>query len=165
MTQVKNPAEQNNPLETNDGSNQSYKNENDRSQEVDLPVPEKKNDDITTGNGKTTENTNKTGRIDKDETNDEQRKDKRGDEQENEDRDNPKDTKTKDAGWQQDKMNEADKQSGKSSNPTGKDTSDDSMNQGSISETNENTEDEKKDRQKMVSRQNTETSSNPSLKK
>lgn len=133
MTQIKNPSEQNYQYD-NDNKGQNQKNpetNNDRSQEVDLPTPEKKNDDITTGiNGeKPEENTGQTGLkqapesqegtqkedknkgrktgFDPENTEGTERKDKRGDDTERLERDKTTDPKTKDADWQQDKMNEA----------------------------------------------------------
>lgn len=111
-------------------------NEKNIEKEVDLPVPEKKNDDITTGiNGEQPEkNTGQTGfkpeyddekrnkLTEKDINRDKgsepekkqqpERKDKRGDEPDRLERDDTTDPKTKDAEWQQDKMNEANNQGG-----------------------------------------------------
>lgn len=106
----------------------------DRSQEVDLPIPEKKNDDITTGiNGEKPEkNTGQTGfkpeitdkeknqekkekgtpGFDPRNTSENEKKEKRGDENERLERDDTTDPKTKDAKWQQEKMNEANNQQG-----------------------------------------------------
>jgi len=136
MTLVKDPNQKsyNNDQNNNDqGTKQKNEhdnsNEKDRSQEVDLPTPEKKNDEITTGisGEKPEKNTGQTGlKPELDETNKTQeknekrqtgfdvnkttepeRKDKRGDENERLERDDTTDPKTKDANWQQDKMNEA----------------------------------------------------------
>ena len=58
MTHVKDPNQKgnnnnndqnNNDQGTKQKNEQDNRNEKDRSQEVDLPTPEKKNDDITTG--------------------------------------------------------------------------------------------------------------------
>ncbi|MBE2218858.1 MAG: hypothetical protein IAE90_11670 [Ignavibacteria bacterium] len=110
----------------NPGKNPGNNQGNDRSQEVDLPVPEKKNDDITTGNqpvkpekspetgdGESIEydeeeqikkeNTQRTGfDPEKGSKNDDQ---KRGNESDRLERDTT-DPKTKDAEWAKDKLNE-----------------------------------------------------------
>ncbi len=159
MTQIKNPSGKNYGTDQNDQekNNQNTRNENDRTQEVDLPIPEKKNDDITTGiNGEKPEkNTGQTGLkpevtetykenksnekrtgFDVNNTTEPARKEKRGNESERLERDDTTDPKTKDADWQQDKMNEANNQQGE--NPNGakqnvdkaaklKDTRDDSI--------------------------------------
>lgn len=158
MTQIKNPTEQNNDTRS------------DKSQEVDLPIPEKKNDEITTGiNGEKPEkNTGQTGqkpevendktgmRPEKDEnkktgfdpenTTEPQRKDKRGDEPERLERDDTTDPKTKDADWQQDKMNEANNQQGLKQNVDKaarlNDTRDDSILNRPKTETYEKEQDE-----------------------
>ncbi|HAX50089.1 MAG TPA: hypothetical protein PK605_00985 [Ignavibacteria bacterium] len=136
MTQIKNPIEKNINTDTNNNDQNSRDTRTDRSQEVDLPVPEKKNDDITTGiNGEKPEkNTGQTGQkpdvkndetavrsetnknqktgFDPENSSEPARKDKRGDEPERLERDDTTDPKTKDADWQQDKMNEANNQQG-----------------------------------------------------
>ena len=143
MTHVKDPNQKgnnnnndqnNNDQGTKQKNEQDNRNEKDRSQEVDLPTPEKKNDDITTGiNGEKPEkNTGQTGLnpeldetkktqeknekkqtgFDVNNTTEPARKDKRGDENERLERDDTTDPKTKDANWQQDKMNEANNQQG-----------------------------------------------------
>lgn len=110
--------------------------QNDQSKEVELPTPEKKNEEITTGNNnaggeKAEENTGQTGKTDTNgatgngnksktgfdvENVNEQNKDKRGNEPERLERDNTTSPKTKDADWQQDKMNEANNQQGNKKN-------------------------------------------------
>jgi len=140
--EIKNPTEQKNNTEPNDllKNKQGNGNEKNNSQEVDLPTPEKKNDDITTGvDGENPdENTGQTGqkpavknddkdlRHEKDEkgktgfdpnnATEPARKDKRGDETERLEKDDTTDPKTKDADWQQDKMNEANNQQGSKKN-------------------------------------------------
>ena len=49
MTQIKNPTEQNINTDSNKQNQNNLDTRNERSQEVDLPTPEKKNDEITTG--------------------------------------------------------------------------------------------------------------------
>ena len=136
--EIKNPTEQKNNTEPNDllKNKQGNGNEKNNSQEVDLPTPEKKNDDITTGvDGENPdENTGQTGQkpavknddvnlreeknekgktgFDPNNTTEQARKDKRGDETERLEKDDTTDPKTKDADWQQDKMNEANNQQG-----------------------------------------------------
>ncbi|MEO8513501.1 MAG: hypothetical protein ABI543_08080 [Ignavibacteria bacterium] len=126
MSHIKNTAENTN--ESNHSNN--YINQNDRTQEVDLPIPEKKNDDITTGKEEIGEkDLERAGRINTEEsteknekerqfktgfdvnkTNEQQSKDKRGDENQKLERDDTNQTKTQDASWAQNKMNETDKQ-------------------------------------------------------
>ncbi len=136
--EIKNPTEQKNNTEPNDllKNKQGNGNEKNNSQEVDLPTPEKKNEDITTGiDGEKPEgNTGQTGQkpavknddvslreeknekgktgFDPNNTTEQARKDKRGDETERLEKDDTTDPKTKDADWQQDKMNEANNQQG-----------------------------------------------------
>lgn len=129
MTQEKKITENKDlPNQNGQDTNQSYKNDNDRPQEVDLPNPEKKNDDITTVyDEKPEDNLERTGRINTDETTGkteiersiktgfdvnktQERNDKQGNKNQKLERDDITDPKTKDAGWQQDKMNETDKQ-------------------------------------------------------
>lgn len=140
MTQIKNPIEQNINTDPNKQDQNNVDTRNERSQEVDLPTPEKKNDEITTGiNGEKPEkNTGQTGQkpevendktglkpekdenrktgFDPENTSEPARKDKRGDESERLERDDTTDPKTKDADWQQDKMNEANNQQGSKQN-------------------------------------------------
>ncbi|NOS86440.1 MAG: hypothetical protein HOP31_14985, partial [Ignavibacteria bacterium] len=136
MTQIKNPSENifNENQNEQQKNNQDIRTEKENSQEVDLPIPEKKNDVITTGiNGeKPEENTGQTGQkpevknedtemkpakdekrktgFDPENSTEPARKDKRGDESQRLERDDTTDPKTKDAKWQQDKMNEANNQ-------------------------------------------------------
>lgn len=136
MTQIKNPS-LNHFAEKLAGQQkdiQDKTNENDRSQEVILPIPEKKNDEVTAGikGEKSEENSGQTihkpeiknnesfSRPEKDEkkktgfdpdnTPEPKRKDKRGDEFQRLERDDTADPKTKDSKWQQDRMNEANNQ-------------------------------------------------------
>jgi hypothetical protein len=137
-------------MNTNNQTNQSEKqtqentrtNTNDTSKEVDLPVPEKKNDDITTGTktekgqdsngatvlydddkaGKTKEEkdngksnlTGKDAKITTDDKEDNKKNgnEKRGGETKRLERDETANPKTQDAEWQHDKMNEANNQQG-----------------------------------------------------
>lgn len=142
MTQFKNPTEKNYGTETNEQqkNDQDKGFDKDKSQEVDLPIPEKKNDTITTGisGEKPEENTGQTGEkteilndentkssekeekrktgFDVDKSNQPERKDKRGNEPERLERDDTTEPKTQDADWQQDKMNEANNQQGSKQN-------------------------------------------------
>ncbi len=169
MTQIKNPTEKNYGTETNEQKNdQDNGFDKDKSQEVDLPIPEKKNDTITTGisGEKPEENTGQTGKkpeilnddttkrpekneksktgFDVENSTEPERKDKRGNESERLERDDTTDPKTKDADWQQDKMNEANNQQGSKQNVERatrlNDTRDDSILDRPKTETYEKTE-------------------------
>ena len=136
MSQINNPTEKNLNKDLEE-QNRDNDTRNDRSQEVDLPVPEKKNDDITTGveGEKPEKNTGQTGfkpekqtginektpekgktGFDPDNSDVPVKKDKRGDETPRLERDKTTDPKTQDADWQQDKMNEANNQQGSKQN-------------------------------------------------
>lgn len=170
MTQFKNPTEKNYGTETNEQqkNDQDKGFDKDKSQEVDLPIPEKKNDTITTGisGEKPEENTGQTGKkpeilndettkssekdekrktgFDVDKSNQQERKDKRGNESERLERDDTTEPKTQDADWQQDKMNEANNQQGSKQNVERatrlNDTRDDSILDRPKTETYEKTE-------------------------
>lgn len=140
MTQPKNTAQTNLTPNNNEQNLKDTKNNfpKEGSQEVDLPIPEKKNDDITTGiNGEKPEkNTGQTGfkpeitekekiqekkekgstGFDPRNSTENEKKEKRGDENERLERDDTTDPKTKDAKWQQEKMNEANNQQGQKQN-------------------------------------------------
>lgn len=170
MTQFKNPTEKNYGTETNEQqkNDQDKGFDKDKSQEVDLPIPEKKNDTITTGisGEKPEENTGQTGKkpeilndettkssekdekrktgFDVDKSTEQERKDKRGNESERLERDDTTEPKTQDADWQQDKMNEANNQQGSKQNVERatrlNDTRDDSILDRPKTETYEKTE-------------------------
>lgn len=127
MANTQNPQQTDNQNQKPEKNNQGIKQGNDHSQEVDLPTPEKKNDDITTGNqpvkpekspetgdGESIEY-NEEEKIKKDnaqrtgfdpETGKEPDQQKRGDGSERLERDNTTEQKTKDAEWTKDKLNE-----------------------------------------------------------
>ncbi len=159
MSHVKNPSKQ------NYGPKSAEEREDNRSQEVELPIPEKKNDTITTGNDTQAETTRvKAGKITEEETKsgngkeknfqtgfdvnngNGDRNEKRGNEKERLERDKTTDPKTKDADWQQDKMNEANNQQGNKQDVDktnrGNDTRKDSIIDRPKTETYENTKDE-----------------------
>lgn len=170
MTQFKNPTEKNYGTETNEQqkNDQDKGFDKDKSQEVDLPIPEKKNDTITTGisGEKPEENTGQTGKkpeilndettkssekdekrktgFDVNKSTEQERKDKRGNESERLERDDTTEPKTQDADWQQDKMNEANNQQGSKQNIERatrlNDTRDDSILDRPKTETYEKTE-------------------------
>jgi hypothetical protein len=156
MTNGKNPSNQNyEPKQTEN-------NEKNRSQEVELPIPEKKNDVITTNTNSASENIQvKAGKLSNDDTDQEQgneklfrtgfdvtktkkeKKDKRGNETERLEREKTTDPKTKDAGWQQNKINEANNQQGNKQNyQKGYDTRKDSIIDRPRTETYESGKDE-----------------------
>ncbi len=159
MPHVKNLSKQNfEPKQTDN-------NEKNRSQEVELPIPEKKNDTITANTtGKPEMIPAKAVRINNDETNQDKnkekvfhtgfdvnntngkKKDKRGNEYEKLVRVETNDPKTKDANWQHERINEANNQPVNKQNYRktykGNDTRKDSIIDRPKTETYENVNDE-----------------------
>lgn len=88
------------PDNKNNQTGQSQKNQN----EFELPTPQKKNEDVTTGTGT---NVNRTPHK-----NEEISKHKGIEQEERKERKNPDNPAYQDAGWQQDKLNEANNQKG-----------------------------------------------------
>ena len=141
MANTQNPQPQQNNPNQNPGKNDQGNNQGTNlNQEVDLPTPEKKNDDITTGSQpvkpekspvtgdgepieydekeKINEENSKRAGFDVETGNEPTQK--RGDKTERLERDDTTDPKTKDAEWTKDKMNEGYNESGDNTD-TGRD--------------------------------------------
>lgn len=158
-TQNPQPQQNDNPNQNPGKNNQG----NDRTQEVDLPIPEKKNDDITTGNQPVKpEKSPETGDgepieyDEKERINQENSKrtgfdvetgneptQKRGDDSDRLERDDATNPKTKDAEWTKDKLNEG-------YNETGDDTETGRDKEGNRQNTRAGKLDEGKDKERAT---------------